>query len=83
MAETMILIPVRTSRQGTTLNAGKLKADFQDETSTIEIQIDDMTRLGLKKGDKVRMLSKTGAEAIVKCRTQKGADAVPGLIFMA
>ncbi len=83
MPETMLLIPVRTSRQGTSLNAGKLKADYQDETSTIEIHNEDMARLGLKKGDKVRMSSTNGAECIVKCKAQKGMGGVPGLIFMA
>ena len=83
MAETMILIPVRTSRQGTSLNAGKLKNDYRDETSTIEIHGEDMARLGLTKGDRVRMISIHGTSAEVTCKVQKGADAVPGLIFMA
>ena len=83
MPETMLLIPVRTSRQGTSLNAGKLKADYQDETSTIEVHNEDMARLGLKKGDKVRMSSTNGVECIVNCKAQKGVGAVPGLIFMA
>ena len=83
MPETMLLIPVRTSRQGISLNAGKLKAEYQDETSTIEIHNEDMTRLGLKKGDKVRMSSSNGADCIVNCKAQKGAGAAPGLIFMA
>lgn len=82
MAETMLLIPVRTSRQGTSLNAGKLKDDYRDETTTIELHKEDMARLGLKKGDKVRM-SGNQSECIVKCKEQKGAGAVPGLIFMA
>ena len=83
MAETMLLIPVRTSRQGTSLNAGKLKNDYRDETSTVELHTDDMARLGLKKGDTIRMISAHGAAAEVKCKAQKGASAVPGLIFMA
>jgi len=83
MAETMILVPVRTSRQGTSLNAGKLKDDYRDETSTIEIHGEDMTRLGLTKGDRVRMISIHGTSAEVTCKPQKGSDAVPGLIFMA
>jgi len=83
MPETMLLIPVRTSRQGTSLNAGKLKADYQDETSTIEIHNEDMMRLGLKKGDQVRMSSTNGAECVVNCKAQKGTGAAPGLIFMA
>ena len=83
MPETMLLIPVRTSRQGTSLNAGKLKAEYQDETSTIEMHKEDMARLGLKKGDKVRMSSSNGAQCVVNCKAQKGAEASPGLIFMA
>jgi Formylmethanofuran dehydrogenase subunit D len=67
MAETMILIPVRTSRQGTSLNAGKLKDDYRDETSTIEIHGEDMARLGLTKGDRVRMISIHGTSAEVTC----------------
>ena len=83
MSETMTLIPVRTSRQGTSLNAGKLKNDYRDETSTVEMHRDDMARLGLKKGDKIRMRSENGGEAIVSCKDRKGEDATPGLLFMA
>ncbi len=83
MAESMTLIPVRTSRQGTSLNAGKLKADYRDETSTIELHRDDMARMGLQKGDKVRIRGENGIEAIVSCKDRKGQDATPGLIFMA
>lgn len=83
MAETMLLIPVRTSRQGTSLNAGKLKDEYRDETSTIEIHSQDMARMGLKKGDKIRMSSANGAECIVNCKAQKNAEAATGLIFMA
>jgi hypothetical protein len=35
MAEMFILIPGRTSRQGTTLNKGKLTAAYVEETSTL------------------------------------------------
>ncbi|MEN8259999.1 MAG: assimilatory sulfite reductase (NADPH) flavoprotein subunit [Pseudomonadota bacterium] len=83
MAESMILVPVRTSRQGTSLNAGKLKEEYQTETSTAEIHEDDMARLGLKKGDRIRLRSEYGAEVVVSCKSRKGADASPGLIFMA
>ncbi|HFD12120.1 MAG TPA: assimilatory sulfite reductase (NADPH) flavoprotein subunit [Crenotrichaceae bacterium] len=83
MSETLLLVPVRTSRQGTSLNAGKLKEEYQDETSTVELHPDDITRLGLQKGDKIRMLSENSAEAVVTIKAQKGADAIPGLAFMA
>lgn len=79
----LLLVPVRTSRQGTSLNAGKLKADYQDETSTVEMHADDMARLGLQKGDKIRLRAPNGNEVIVKCKALKGEDATPGLMFMA
>ncbi|MGR9108546.1 MAG: assimilatory sulfite reductase (NADPH) flavoprotein subunit [Gammaproteobacteria bacterium] len=83
MAESMILVPVRTSRQGASLNAGKLKSEYRDETSTVELHVDDMARLGLKKGDSIRMRSPGGSEAIVSCKERKSADSEPGMIFMA
>lgn len=83
MADTMLLIPVRTSRQGTSLNAGKLKEAYKDETSTVEMHGDDMARLGLKPGDRIRIASANGAEAEVTCKAQKGGQASPGLVFMA
>ena len=42
MAETFILIPGRTSRQGTALNEGKLTASYVEETSTLLMCPDDM-----------------------------------------
>ena len=83
MGNSMILVPVRTSKQGTSLNAGKLKKDYRDETSTVEFHIDDMARLGLKKGDSIRMKSPSGSEAIVNCKERKSEDAEPGMVFMA
>jgi sulfite reductase (NADPH) flavoprotein alpha-component len=79
----MLLVPVRTSRQGVSLNVGKLKADYQDETSTVEMHAEDMARLGLQKGDKVRLRAPNGNAIVVKCKAQKGADASPGLMFIA
>ncbi|NOQ36497.1 MAG: assimilatory sulfite reductase (NADPH) flavoprotein subunit [Methylococcaceae bacterium] len=83
MIKNMTLIPVRTSRQGTSLNAGKLKKDYQAETSTIELHREDMAELGVKKGDKVKLKSENGMEAVVVCKDRKGEDATAGLIFMA
>lgn len=79
----MILVPMRTTKQGTTLNAGKLKDAYKETTSTAEIKQEDMDRLGLKKGDRVRL--RAGAhEVVVSCipRKIKVADNSSGLIFM-
>lgn len=83
MAERLTLIPVRTSKQGMSLNAGKLKKEYCEETSTVELHRQDMAKWGLKKGDKVRLRSAAGIEAIVTCKERKGDDATPGLAFIA
>ena len=50
MAETMTLIAGRSSKQGTSLNVGKLKEEYIQVTSTVEMNEGDMVRLGLKEG---------------------------------
>ena len=82
MAETMILIAGRTSKQGTALNAGKLKPAYREVTETGEMNLDDMARLGLAEGDRVRLRTAVG-ETIVRCKGRKAKDLPPGLIFMA
>ena len=82
MGESMRLIAGRNSKQGTSLNAGKLKPEYREVTSTVEINADDMTRLGLTEGDKVRLRSTTG-EVIVTCKQRDAADLPTGLLFIA
>lgn len=82
MAETMMLIAGRSSKQGTSLNEGKLKQNYIDVTTTVEMNLDDMARLGLKDGDKVRLRTDMG-EAVVHCKGRKTVDLPPGLLFIA
>ena len=82
MAETMTLIPGRSSKQGTSLNAGKLKEEYRDVTTTLEMNEDDMSRLGLQDGDQVRLRTEIG-ETVVRCKGRKAADLPEGLLFMA
>lgn len=82
MAETMILIAGRSSKQGTSLNAGKNSAEYQDVTTTLEINGDDMVRLGLKDGDRVRLRSLYG-ETVVRCKGRKPEDLPQGMLFIA
>ena len=58
--ETFILIPGRTSRQRTSLNEGKFTAGDVEETITLLVSPEDMTRLGLAKGDRVRLRTAQG-----------------------
>ncbi len=82
MAEEFILIPGRTSRQGTTLNEGKYTDGYLDEIGTLQICTEDMQRLGLSDGDQVRMWNEHG-EVTVPCKTSRGDELPPGLLFIS
>ncbi len=82
MPETMTLIGGRSSRQGTSLCAGKLEAEYIEVSSTVEMNAEDMARLGLKDGDPVRLRSASG-EVDVRCKGRTTKDLPPGLLFIA
>jgi formylmethanofuran dehydrogenase subunit D len=79
--ETFILIPGRTSRQGTTLNEGKLKPAYQEEISTLYMNPEDMARYQLKNGDRVRLRSPHG-EVVLSCQAAKPGELPSGLLFL-
>ena len=81
MAETMILVPGRSQKQGTSLNEGKLKDEYKRVTSTAELNEKDMQRLKLKDGDKIKLKSDVG-QTIVTCKSKKEADLPTGMIFI-
>ena len=76
-----MLIPGRSSKQGTSLNQGKLKDEYQKITSTLEMNKDDMAKRDLVDGDKVRMWNEIG-ETIVSCVGKKPEDLSAGLLFI-
>jgi formylmethanofuran dehydrogenase subunit D len=79
--ETFILIPGRTSRQGTTLNEGKFTAAYVEEIGTLLMNGDDMARLALKNGDRVRLQSEQG-QIELPCQAAKAGELPPGLLFL-
>jgi formylmethanofuran dehydrogenase subunit D len=79
--EIFILIPGRTSRQGTTLNEGKFTPGYVEETSTLLMAPQDMARLALKNGDRVRLRSENGAIELL-CQAAKDGELPSGLLFM-
>jgi formylmethanofuran dehydrogenase subunit D len=81
MAESFILIPGRTSRQGTTLNEGKLTAGYQDETTTLFMCASDMERMGLKPGDLVRVRGEHGTIELA-CQAARAGEVPEGLLFL-
>ncbi len=77
----MTLIAGRSTKQGTSLNAGKLEAEYQEVTSTVEMNADDMVRLGLSDGDEIGLRTSVG-ETVVRCKGRKAADLPPGMLFL-
>jgi formylmethanofuran dehydrogenase subunit D len=81
MTAEFILIPGRTSRQGTTLNEGKYTDGYIEEINTLLMNPQDMQRLGIADGDAVRMWNEVG-EVVVPCKS--GKDELPaGLLFIS
>lgn len=81
MTEKMILIPGRSAKQGTSLNIGKLKDEYKEVTSTLEMNTDEMAKRGLVDGDKVRLSNDIG-ETIVSCIGKKPEDLPDGMVFI-
>ncbi len=82
MAETFIIIPGRTSRQGAGISEGKFKQNYQDEITQLQVAPEDMQRLNLQPGDWVRVSSESG-QIEVQIKPAKGGELPPGLLFIA
>jgi formylmethanofuran dehydrogenase subunit D len=82
MPETFILIPGRTSRQGCGISEGKFNQEYQEETHVLQVSPQDMTRLGLATGDRVRVRSESG-QIEVPVTPARGDELPVGLLFIA
>ena len=81
MGEVMTLIAGRTAKQGVAISVGKLKPAYQEITSTVEMNAEDMVRLGLKEGDEVELSNAVG-KTVVTCTARKPEDLPSGLLFL-
>ncbi len=81
-AETFILVPGRTSRQGAGISEGKFKANYQEEINTLQVAPADMKRLGLGEGDRVRVRS-TWGQIEIAVTAAKADELPPGILFLA
>jgi formylmethanofuran dehydrogenase subunit D len=77
---TCILIPIRTPRQGTSLNEGKLTAAYVEEMGTLFMSPEEMTRLGLTRGDRVRVRTNQG-HIDLPCQAAKAGELPAGVLF--
>ena len=82
MSETFILIPGRTSKQGVGISEGKYGETYQIEITRLQVTPEDMKRIGLADGDKVRLSSEYG-QIEVAVTPSKGDELPPGLLFIA
>lgn len=82
MIEKMTLIGGRSNKQGTSLCAGKFGTEYVQLTSTVEMNLEDMARLGLQNDSKVRLRTAVG-EVVVRCKGREPKDLPPGLLFIA
>jgi formylmethanofuran dehydrogenase subunit D len=77
-----ILIPGRTSRQGCGFSEGKFSDNYEEETNLLQVAPEDMERLELSDGDRVRVTSATG-NIEVGVIAAKGDELPPGVLFIA
>ena len=82
MAQEFILIPGRTSKQGTTLNEGKYTDGYIEEINTLQMAPGDMQRLGISLGDQVRVWNDVG-EVVVPVKPSRGDELPEGLLFIS
>jgi formylmethanofuran dehydrogenase subunit D len=81
MGEVMTLIAGRTAKQGAAISSGKLKSAYQKITSTVEMNVEDMARLGFKEGDEVELSTAFG-KTVLTCTGRKPQDLPSGLLFL-
>jgi formylmethanofuran dehydrogenase subunit D len=82
VAEDFILIPGRSSQQGCGINEGKFGETYQEAISFVQMNPDDMTRLGISEGETIQLQSDFG-EVEILARTAKKGELPEGLLFMA
>ncbi len=82
MPESFIFVPGRTSKQGCGISEGKYKEGYQTEINTLLLAPEDMQRLSLVSGDRVRVTH--GSVAIeVPIAPAKDGELPPGMLFIA
>lgn len=82
MSTAFVLIPGRTSKQGSGISEGKFRPSYQAEIQTLLVSPHDMQQLGLTDGDRVRMTSPHG-RVEVAVAAAKPDELPPGLLFIA
>lgn len=77
-----ILIPGRTAAQGCGISEGKTEQVYLAETTRLQMAPEDLARLGLRPGDRVRLTSAAG-EAEAEVAAARAGELPPGVLFIA
>lgn len=80
--ETFILIPGRTSDQGCGISEGKYARRYSDAITAVQMNAQDMERLGLAEGQPVRIRSEHGS-VVLPLQAARADELPQGLLFMA
>ena len=81
-SHSFILIPGRTSKQGCGISGGKFGDSYQSEINALQVAPEDLERLHLATGDRVRLTSEFG-QIEVAVTAAKGDELPAGLLFIA
>jgi formylmethanofuran dehydrogenase subunit D len=81
MAETFILIPGRTAKQGCGISEGKFGETYLNATTVLQVAADDMQRLAIQDGDRVRLRSPVGSVEVPVVSAGKD-ELPPGVLFI-
>jgi formylmethanofuran dehydrogenase subunit D len=79
-SETFILIPGRSTEQGTSVG-DKSSAQYREVTQTLRVNPGDLARLGLRAGDRVRL--RNGISEIEVACVSAGDELPSGMLFIA
>jgi formylmethanofuran dehydrogenase subunit D len=79
-SDVFILVPGRSTEQGTSVG-DKSSAQYREVTRTLRMNPEDMRRLGLRDGSRVRLRHQS-AEIEVTCVSGKD-ELPPGMLFIA
>ena len=83
MPEMFTLIPGRTTNQGCGISEGKFQEKYQQEINALQVAPEDMERLSLADGDKVKLTTEEGQSVEVCIKTAKKDELPAGLLFIA
>lgn len=82
MPETFILVPGRTSDQGCGINEGKFGETYQKAINALQMNPDDMQRLGIESGSQIRLIGEFG-QIELTVEAARPDELPSGLLFMA